>query len=119
MYQKNLFQNGIIFLIVMMLLVIPNMQIYSSIGNYQTYSMAITANNYLKHSYSGKKKIPKSLTCVFVNLSLFGIFVSLAIAFSVAYSSRYPQSVNRDIYGGRFLEFVNFYEKHDFSKFDN
>ena len=53
MYQSNnYFKNGALVLVVVMLITVPNLNVYSSIGSYQVYSQAISANtNYKKKSF--------------------------------------------------------------------
>ena len=41
---NNYFKNGALILVVVMLITIPNLHVYSSIGSYQIVSSAITAN---------------------------------------------------------------------------
>ena len=45
---NNYLKNGALIFVVFMLLAIPNLHVYSTIGSYQTSSSAITANkNYM------------------------------------------------------------------------
>ena len=50
----NFFQKGVIILVATMLLTIPNLRVYSSVGSYQLSSQAVNANNYY-NIHTGKK----------------------------------------------------------------
>ena len=82
---NNYLKKGIIsFVPIIMLLVIPNLDVYSSIGSYQSASRAITANknytflnnadSWVKNKFSGKESIKGLLgimgTDYFNNLTL-------------------------------------------------
>ena len=126
MYKlTNHSKKGIIILILVMMVVIPNMDVYSILGNYQISSPAIKANNLYyptKYSSSQDNPIPIGLFSLgeiaLVSIAIGGL-VLLALGVSggvlgVAFSSQD---------GKTFLSPLNSigesYMKYDFSQFDN
>ena len=126
MYKlTNHSKKGIIILVLVILVVISNMDVYSIFGNYQTSSPAIKANNLYhptKYSYSKDKPILLGLfslgEIVLASIAIGGLVV-LALGVSggvlgLAFSSQD---------GKTFLSPHNTisesYMKYDFSQFDN
>ena len=111
-HLNNYLQKGVVILIATMLLVIPNMNVYSSIGNYETSSSAIIANNDQEH--------PKKINDrpFFPAFALVGIIIGAVVAGSVGavvgtelaseFGSSQPSYVVDENY-----------VKYDFSQFDN
>ena len=107
---KNHFQKVCIALVVIMIMVIPNLHVYSSIGNYQISSQAITANNDYKKC---SKPIEKPSVLIgglgwgFVGtVAVFASALALTIAVSTSLNSVFLKN-NQD------------YAAYDFSQFDN
>ena len=108
-YLNYHFQKGIVVLVATMLLTIPNMKVYSSIGSYQTSSKAITVNNsYHDHSLNPLKDRPFFLLSIcgssLIDVALVGYFVAALVVNLGSVDTRFPNEN---------------YAKYDFSQFDN
>ena len=93
-----------------MLLTTQNLRTYSSVGNYQTSSIAIMANNKQKNFH-----IKKEIWAIGIAAGVIS-FVSIVVAASVLaheFSSGHEKPVST------YRNDDNSYAKHDFSKFDN
>ena len=109
---KNHLKKGTVTFVIVMLLTIPNMQVYSFVGSYKISSMAITANDGYEKSLSVEK--PTSLLGIAAGGVMVGLFVVAIVVGSVlvmtvgkgtsSLTSKYDE---KD------------YQRHDFSKFDN
>ena len=77
--------KGMITLVVAISLAIPNLRVYSAIGDYQTSSQAITANNNYKKS-SDRIEKPSALIGGFGTGPILSIAVSASL-FAVAIAS--------------------------------
>ena len=114
----NFFQKGVVILVATMLLTIPNLRVYSSVGSYQLSSQAVNANNY--YNIHTEKKGVRNLPAVVAVTLTVGIIVASAVV-SAAVSSSIDESyapfiINPALEPNPLNEN---YEKHDFSKFDN
>ena len=109
---KNHFQNLCIALVVIMIMVIPNLHVYSSMGNYQLSSQAITANNDYK-KYSKPIGRPSALIG---GLGLgFSVGTIMILASALALTKvAIGVSINNV-----FLKNNQDYAAYDFSQFDN
>ena len=116
-HSNNYFQKGVIILVATMLLTIPSLRVYSSVGSYQLSSQAVNANNYynIHAEKKGFRNIPALLS-----IALTGGIVIVSVAASVSVSqldddygdfiitpALEPNPINKN------------YAKHDFSEFDN
>ena len=114
-HSNNYFQKGVIILVATMLLTIPSLRVYSSVGSYQLSSQAVDANNYYIHT---EKKGFRNLPAV-AAVALTGAIVIVSITASISMSTLEqmdsfiinpalePNPLNKK------------YAKHDFSEFDN
>ena len=130
-HLSNYFQRGaVILLVAIMLLTIPNMNVYSSIGSFQTTSTALTANQSQKlySSTNDRPFIVIGIPSILMAVGAIGV-LGAAVGMSVA-SGRSATQVATDITslgffgidGGSSLQSNNPSaddEKHNFSKFDN
>ena len=108
---KNHFQKVSIALVVIMIMVIPNLHVYSSMGNYQLSSQAIIANNdYEKCSKSIEK--PSAL------LGGLGLGFSVGTIVVLASSLALAVAIGASL-GNVFLKNNQDYAAYDFSQFDN
>ena len=116
--MKNSFKKGVVSIVVTMLVVIPNMRVYSIVGNYQTSSPAITANNeYAKDSY--KKGDPP----IWFEVTFIGVMVGFLIALSVAsviatFTAQDDQENGGIAPSNTNQMFDEQYDKHNFAQFD-
>ena len=113
-YSNNYFQKGMLILVVVMLITIPNMRMYSLVGLYQTSSQAITSNNSNgnKRHFGVEKK-----NWTVVGLPIMGIMVIIGVA---GVAGVVAAAVT--FYGKSSLTCNNIdpnYIKYDFSQFDN
>ena len=108
---KNHFQNLCITLVVIMIMVIPNLHVYSSMGNYQLSSQAIIANN-------DYKKCPKPIEKPSVLIGGVGVGVSIGtiMVFATALALANLAGVSLS---NVFLKNNQDYTMYDFSQFDN
>ena len=114
-YLINHFKKVLIIFIVIMLLIIPNMHVYSFIGRYETSSQAITANSYYNSLLDSHEKT----VCCWPGAVGLGAFAVLAIATIVA---GIAIKAIEDHGGNKALLYNSFdenYTKYDFSYFDN
>ena len=114
-YLINHFKKVLIIFIVVMLLIIPNMRVYSFVGRYETSSQAITANSYYNSLLDSHEKT----VCCWPGAVGFGVFAVLAITVIVA---GIAIKAIEDDHGGKALLYNSFdenYTKYDFSDFDN
>ena len=123
----NFFQKGVVILVATMLLTIPSLRVYSSVGSYQLSSQAVNANNYY-NIHTGKKGI-RNLPAIIAITAAIGIIAASA-AVSLAVTELHLQQHlqghmdETDNYGiiNPVLEHNSLnenYTKNDFSKFDN
>ena len=124
MKQTNEYlKKGTLILAIIMLLAIPNLPVYSSIGSYQTSSSAITANkNYMPFTKNGVNRIAD----VFTGLStdqLIGVYLALPVESSNPLEEAIERLMaNEDGHHGHPLASryaTETYAKYDFSGFDN
>ena len=119
-HSINYFQKGVIILVATMLLTIPNLRVYSSVGSYQLSSQAVNANNY--YNIHAEKKGVRNLPAV-ASVVLTGAIVVTSIAVVVSVSQFQQSQID---YCGFIINpalepnpLNENYEKHDFSEFDN
>ena len=113
MYQLNYFKNGALILVVVMLITIPNLNVYSSIGSYQIVSSAITANK--KHMLLEAKDNHNSVLEDIASLS--GI-AALPCEVMALVMEDHARAWNRGVYYPK-KHNTKPYAKYDFSGFDN
>ena len=118
--QNNSLKKIALVLAAAMLLIIPNLSVYSSIGSYQTTSRAITTNN--KHLISNNNKNEKPIIAVELAMVAGGFaFMVAAIAYFAFGSTTVAVSCcvlsPREIMVDKILS--KNYNKYDFSGFDN
>ena len=82
-HSNNYFKKGVIILVATMLLTIPSLRVYSSVGSYQLSSQAVNANNY--YNIHTEKKGFRNLPAI-AAVALTGgiIIVSLAASLSAS-----------------------------------
>lgn len=103
---KNLTQKGFLTIICIMILTIPNMKAYSSVGSYSLSSSALNANS--QYGNSNLAKPPSVWVPVLAAFALAVVFAAgvadgwNSVSGIVANSGNEPN-----------------YDKNDFSKFDN
>ena len=126
-HSNNYFQKGVVILVVTMLLAIPNMQVYSSVGSYRLLSQAVNANNY--YNIHTEKKDFRNLPAI-ASVALTGgiIIVSLAVSASIATTGFGMMDDGHGVFSG-YGNIINpalepnplnkNYAKHNFSEFDN
>ena len=108
---KNHFQNLCITLVVIMIMVIPNLHVYSSIGNYQISSQAIIANNDYK-----KCSKPIEKPSVLIGGLGWGFSIGTVAVFATAFALANLAGVSLS---NVFLKNNQDYTMYDFSQFDN
>ena len=119
-YSNNYLKKGALMLVAVMLLTIPNLPVYSSIGSYQTVSMAITANNNHPISYNKDKPI-------FLLNVVAGVVGLAAAVIGFAVIAASPVAAPVLLAAGLSYPKENLllnstskkYDKYDFSMFDN
>ena len=116
------FQKRAIVLVGAMLLTITNLNVYSSVGSYQTNSQAIDANaNYKKGIYLTRKytNVPASVWADLVqHVTDLPIDDSTHVYLIIGLDGKL--CLNIDASSNSFLSFKNKdYAKYDFSGFDN
>ena len=109
---KNHFQNLCITLVVIMIIVIPNLHVYSSIGNYQISSQAIIANN-------DYKKCSKPIEKPSVLIGGMGVGVSVGTIMVLATALALANVAASTSLNSVFLKNNQNYATYDFSQFDN
>ena len=123
-HSNNYFKKGVIILVATMLLTIPSLRVYSSVGSYQLSSQAVDANNY--YNIHTEKKGFRNLPAV-AAVALTGAIIMVSIAASASVSQlQQSQSHMDDSYGDFIINpalepnpLNENYAKHDFSEFDN
>ena len=108
----NHLKKGTVTFVIVMLLTIPNMQVYSFIGSYKISSMAITANDGYEKSLSVEK--PTSLLGIAAGGVMAGLFVVAVVVGSVV-----VMTVGKGTSSLTSKDDDKDYQRHDFSKFDN
>ena len=109
-------KRGVLILVASMLIIIPNLDVCSSIGNYQAVSSAIKANDrYAHHNSSNDRLLWFPAAVIGGVIGIVGVVVSVvvvtaAVEYHQMGSKTIPSSLNR---------FRVHYAKHDFSQFDN
>ena len=120
---KNCIQKGAIALVATMLLAIPNIRLCSSsVGNYQTSSMAIKANNIIQFSNNNRTE-----KCVYLPLVALVAIAGVVLAGLAALGAVSAFLASDDVNGNDSKYYIIFntingnknYEKYDFSQFDN
>ena len=111
-HLNNHVQKGAIILVTAMLLSAPNLYVYSSVGNYQTSSSAITANNYYPKLTHG---VEKPSFPGLIDMVAFGGIIIGVMGVAVIASSRFTSIQPTFLY----IVIDDNYAKHDFSEFDN
>lgn len=99
-------QKGFLALICAMILTIPNMKAYSSVGNYSINTSALEANN--QYGNSNLAKPPSTWLPVLAAAGLAVVFVAGVVDGWNSVSGIVSNSGNEPNY-----------DKNDFSKFDN
>ena len=104
-------KKGAIILVVGMLLAIPNLHVYSSIGSYQTKSKAITANKNhqlfeITNCYGQDVLVAAALPAKY-SVDIARAFAKFMVRDYHAYDCSLPKQVMKN------------YAKYDFSGFDN
>ena len=113
-HLNNYFQKGAIIFVIVMLIIIPNLHVCSSIGSYQTSSPAITVINTLFHQPSDNPIDPRFGVVTFlIAVGVLAIAGVSGVALSVLTSSSKASVDNQPNY------FNETYRKYDFSGFDN
>jgi hypothetical protein len=108
---KKTSRNGVLILVTVMLLTIPNMPVYSAVGSYQSNSMALVANkDYNATAMASDKAIWPAVLAVAAGV---GLAVVGAVGFIDGWNSIHAELSLAS------LDFENNYDKYDFSKFDN
>ena len=108
---NNFSKKGMLILVAIMLLTIPNLKVYSSVGNYNTSSMALNANSNYKHSLStSEKAVWPAILAVAAGI---GLAVIGGVGFVDGWNSIGSQMTLASI------DFENKYANNEFSKFDN
>ena len=103
-----------------MLITIPNLHVYSSIGSYQVLSEAITVLN-KKHTLikiGGYDTHYPDITCINIGIDIIGIDRSTLDDYYNTIFNMLSES-NRQGYDKRCNPIVDKYIKYDFSDFDN
>ena len=118
---NNYLKKGAIILVIIMLIAIPNLDVYSSLGGYQTFSPAITANStYYTHSRRKEDLYYLSLVTAVVSPVVGAVALVTILTNAVALLTAPAVIAGAGISfpkGG--LLFTIKYHKYDFSKFDN
>jgi hypothetical protein len=108
---KKTSRNGVLVLIAVMILTIPNMPVYSAVGSYQSNSMALAANkNYNATAMASDKVIWPALLLVAAGL---GLAVVGAVGVIDGWNSIHAKLRKTS------SDFEKNYDKYDFSRFDN
>lgn len=107
-FKKNS-RKGVLLLVLTMLLTIPNLQVYSAVGSYNTSTLALSANqDYpISSGAKGKGAIPAILGV----LAGVGLFVVGSVGFYDGWSSHHSDKTLA-------INFEENYDSNDFSKFD-
>ena len=114
-FQKVKSKNFTFLIIIAMLLTITNLNVYSSVGSYQTHSQAIDANaGYIKGIYP-TRNVPTYLLADLVQ-NYVTDFPTINAAPIEAYDFLSYYSTASSNY---FLSLEKNYAKYDFSGFDN
>ena len=109
---KKILRNAVLVLVAVMLLTIPNMPVYSSVGAYQSNSLALAANkNYNLTTAANGKVVWPAILAVAAGVGLAAFFV---IGVMDGWNSIHPSPKLLAS-----LDFDKNYDEHDFSKFDN
>ena len=117
-FQKVKSKNFTFLIIIAMLLTITNLNVYSSVGSYQTHSQAIDANEgYRKGIYLTRKytNVPASVWADLVQNYVTDLPTYNAMP-TEAYYFLFDDSTASSNY---FLSLEKNYAKYDFSGFDN
>ena len=114
-HSNNYFQKGVIILVATMLLTIPSLHVYSSVGSYQLSSQAVNANYYIIHT---EKKGFRNLPAI-ASVALTGGIVIVSFAVSVLVSESHADDAYSPFIINPALEHNSLNEKYDFSEFDN
>ena len=117
----NFFQKGVISLVVFMFFTIPSMDVYSSIGNYKSSSLAITANKNYERYIGEKKRINYiAAACLATGaIVLSAALVVCLVANNINIAQGDIQNQNIGNITNPMNTFEENYLRHDFSKFDN
>ena len=118
----NFFQKGVISLVVFMFFTIPSMDVYSSIGNYKSSSLAITANKNYERYIGEKKRINYIAAACLATGAI--VLSAVLVGYSVAAISSNLEGNDIETHGAKVSTvsmntFEKNYLRHDFSKFDN
>ena len=109
---NNNFQKGVIFFVALMVLTIPNMCVYSSIGSYKTSSIAIMA---IKAYEPSRSEGEKCIQIIYAEAAFFAVIVGVSFVGGLVIASVLGTQKGR-------VEDNNIdanHAKYDFSKFDN
>ena len=121
-YLINHFEKVLVIFIVVMVLIIPNMNVYSFVGRHETSSQAIMANELYKSSRLAAD-LPRPVpllaaigiaVAIIVSLGTFvaGMGIGAAVAIATIETNKGTLSLI-----SKYDE--KDYQRHDFSKFDN
>ena len=116
-HLNNYLKKSVIILVLTMFLTIPNMRMYSFVGNYETSSPAIKANNiYDLHTNKEiRPNFPIAQAGIMIGVLFLSMAVATAVAISLAVGDRRGVIMDPTLESNHF----NHYEKYDFSQFDN
>ena len=117
-YLINHFEKVLVIFIVVMVLIIPNMNVYSFVGRHETSSQAIMANELYKSSRLAVDPRPVPLlpaigTSVAIVVSLGAFIAGMGIGAFVAMKASKGKLSLTSKYDKKY------YQRHGFSKFDN
>ena len=108
-YPNNYFQKVAVILVVSMLLAVLNLRVYSSVGSYQHYSMAITVSNNNECFSAVKERTWLTIVAVYMGI-ITVVSVAGAVAAAVTVHGKSSSS---------YKNVTSNYAKYDFSEFDN
>ena len=112
---NNYLKKASLGLVLLMLVAIPNLNVYSSIGSYQITSLAIMANKKRSHVFTTSLCHPSPLyiedTESYVRQIMEGLPETMKNMFMVFSSNSKPVSISNYL--------TENYPKYDFSGFDN
>ena len=111
MHQSNYFQKATVVFVVTILLIIPNLSVYSFVGQYQISSLAITVNNH----FIGINEYSLNMPAI-ASVALTGGIIIISLALTAAFmDENYGYSSVNRYSSNDFSDYI----KYDFSEFDN
>ena len=112
---KKYFKKGIVIIVIAMLIIIPNMSIYSSVGSYKTHSQAIIVNN--NHKLIPKIGRPSALPFILGVVGTVAFFSIIGSAVGLVITSGLVSEAKASYLIPNKAIDKN-YDKYDFSQFD-